>query len=162
MRNLWTDEEIQLIYDNYRDMTDKELTSIITMHSEASITTKRKRLGIRRTNRKYSYEDVVRTCEERNYILLSTEFTSCANDVNFICSLHPEHGIQHVTYGHMLEGKGCYWCGRTRTEEARRNLVTLEQKIEICTMNGLEYVGCNYKDNLLNNILELISKIKAN
>lgn len=150
MRNKWTNEEIQLIYDNYNNMTDKELTAVIPMHSESSIATKRKSLGLHRTNRKYSYEDVVTTCNERNYILLSTEFTSCANNVDFICQKHKEHGIQHVTYGHMLEGKGCYWCGREKTESVRRSLVTLEQKIHICEINGLEYVGSNYKDKLLN------------
>ena len=150
MRNKWLNEEIQLIYDNYQNMTDKELSYLIPLHSELSIVTKRKRLGLHRTNRKYTYDDVVQTCKERDYILLSTEFVSCANNVDFICNKHPENGIQHVTYGHMLEGKGCYWCGRDRTEQARRDLVTLEQKIEICKNNGLQYVGCNYKDNLLN------------
>lgn len=150
MRNKWTNEEIQLIYDNYKNMTDKEMTHLIPLHSELSITTKRKRLGLHRTNRKYTYDDVIQTCQERDYVLLSTEFVSCANDIDFICNKHYEYGIQHVTYGHMLEGKGCYWCGRERTEQARRDLVTLEQKIAICKNNGLEYVGCNYKDNLLN------------
>ena len=88
MRNKWTNEEIQLIYDNYKIMTDKEMMSIIPTHSEASITTKRKRLGLHRTNRKYSYEDVVEVCKKRDYILLSTEFISCANDIDFICKKH--------------------------------------------------------------------------
>lgn len=150
MINKWTNEEIQLIYNNYQNMTDKELASLMPTHSETSITTKRKRLGLHRTNRKYSYEDVVKTCKARDYILLSTEFTSCANNVDFICKKHKEYGIQHVTYGHMLEGKGCYWCGREKSENGRRSLVTLEQKINICEVNGLEYVGSNYKDKLLN------------
>lgn len=150
MRNKWTNDEIQLIYDNYENMNDKELSFIITTHSEASITTKRKRLGLHRTNRKYTYNDVVQTCNERDYILLSTEFTSCAHNIDFICKRHQEYGVQHVTYGHMLEGKGCYWCGRERTENAKRAMVTLEQKIAICSENGLEYAGCNYKDKLLN------------
>ena len=29
-------------------------------------------------------------------------------------------------------------------------MITLEQKINICENNGLEYVGCNYKNKLLN------------
>lgn len=150
MRNTWKDEEIKLIYDNYENMTDKELSFIISEHSESSIATKRKRLGLHRANRKYTYNDVVQTCNERGYILLSTDFTSCANNVDFICKRHQQYGVQHVTYGHMLEGKGCYWCGRERTDQARKDLVSLDQKISICKENGLEYVGCNYKDNLLN------------
>lgn len=150
MRNKWTKEEIQLIYDNYEIMTDKEMSVLMPLHTETSIATKRKRLGLHRTNRKYSYEDVIQTCKDRNYILLSTEFTSCANNIDFICNKHKDRGIQHITYGHMLEGKGCYWCGRERSENGRRNIVTLEQKINICKMHGLEYVGSNYKDKLLN------------
>lgn len=150
MRNCWTNDEIAIIQNNYRMFSDKELMELIPNHSEASIATKRKHMGLHRTNRKYTYSDVQNTCKERDYTLLSTVFISCANDVDFICNKHPDRGVQHVTYGHMLEGKGCYWCGREKVEQARKDMVSIQQKIDICNDNGLEYMGCNYKDNLLN------------
>ena len=150
MRNAWTEDELKTIQNNYELLSDKELAELIPNHSEISIMTKRKRMGLHRTNRKYTFEDVVNTCAERDYVLLSTEFTSCANSIDFICKKHNDKGVQHVTYGHMLEGKGCYWCGRERCEQARRDMVPLQKRIDICEQNGLLYVGSNYNDKLLN------------
>lgn len=150
MRNNWTNDEINVIQNNYEKLSDKELMQLIPNHSETSIATKRKRMGLHRTNKKYTYDDVEQTCRERDYTLLSTSFISCAYDIDFICNKHSNKGIQHVTYGHMLEGKGCYWCGREKTEHARRDIVSVQQKIDICTSNGLRYIDCNYNDNLLN------------
>ena len=150
MRNSWNDEEIDIIRNNYKFLSDKELIELIPRHSELSIATKRKRLGLKRSNKKYTFQDVIEMCAERDYTLLSTEFTSCANNIDFICNKHVDKGVQHVTYGHMLEGKGCYWCGREKCEQARRDMVPIEKRIEICEQNGLQYVGSNYKDKLLN------------
>lgn len=150
MRNKWTEEEKQIIYDNYNNLSDIELSELIPRHSFLSIVTERKKLGCHKTNKKYTYEDVVNTCNECGYILLSTEFVSCANNIDFICEKHQDKGIQHVTYGHMLEGKGCYWCGRKKTEQARRDMISIEKRIQICEKNGLKYVGSNYNDKLLN------------
>jgi hypothetical protein len=150
MRNRWTEDEIITIQNNYINLSDKELMSLIPNHSQSAIATKRKHMGLHRTNRKYTFEDVLETCNERDYILLSTEFISCANNIEFICNKHKDKGVQHITYGHMLEGKGCYWCGREKTEQAHRNMVSLQQKMDICSENGLEYVGFNYENNLLN------------
>lgn len=150
MRNRWTNEERQIIHNNYNTLSDAELAVLIPRHSCSSIATERKRLGCHRTNKKYTYEDVVETCNERDYILLSTEFISCANNIDFICKKHQDKGVQHITYGHMLEGKGCYWCGREKTEQAHRDMVSIEKRIQICEQNGLRYVGSNYNNKLLN------------
>ena len=150
MRNCWTQDELETIQNNYKTLSDAELADLLPRHSEASIATKRKRIGLQRSNKKYTIDDVRTTCNERNYVLLSTEFASCAHDIDFICEKHQDKGAQHITYGHMLEGKGCYWCGREKTEQAHRDMVSIQQKIDICSENGLEYIGFNYENSLLN------------
>ena len=55
----YTKEEINFIKENYLKLSDKEISEVLKTHSEISIATKRKRLGLTRTNRKYSFQDVV-------------------------------------------------------------------------------------------------------
>lgn len=44
MRNKWTEEEKQIIYDNYNNLSDIELSELIPRHSFLSIVTERKKL----------------------------------------------------------------------------------------------------------------------
>ena len=56
--NEWLECELQIIKDNYEDMTDDELALLIPAHSEKSIATKRRRMGLQREGLRRSFNDV--------------------------------------------------------------------------------------------------------
>ena len=131
MRKPWTEEEIKIIEDNYLTMSDKELMSLITDRTEAAITTKRKKMGKTKTNKKYNIDIVKRDFERKDYILLSEEFIDCVHNLDYICEKHKDKGVQKLSYGHMLEGKGCKYCGVIK-QGLKRRTVTDDQCKQVC------------------------------
>ena len=57
------------------------------------------------------FQRVVNVCAEKNYELLTTrnEIIDKRTEIAYIC---PMHGITHTKIRSLLEGKGCYQCGR--------------------------------------------------
>lgn len=100
---------------NYQELSDEEMTRLIPRHSKTSIESKRKSLHLKKIgNKKYSFEDVKSIMNKKDYILISdeTDFHNAASKIKYICKKHEEKGVQLTTLGHLLEGKGCYYCGR--------------------------------------------------
>lgn len=58
----WTNEEIQFIEENYLKLSDKEISDILGTHTECAVVTKRKKLNLIKTNKKYAFEDVINEC----------------------------------------------------------------------------------------------------
>lgn len=141
VRNKWLDDEINLIYSNYKNMNDEELHKIIPNHSVSSIATKRKDLHLTKPQggKKYTYNDVILEMNKRGYILLSREndFKNASSILKYRCPYHNKC-IQETTLGRLLEGKGCIYCGREKTIKSRTT--NKEQCIDLCNECNLEYV----------------------
>lgn len=151
MRYKWTQEEIDFIRDNYDKMSDKEISEYFGTHTEVSVATKRKRMHLNRSKRKYVFQDVINEFEKTDYILLSNEddyVDSATNSLRYLCPKHLDKGEQTISLGHLQAGKGCYYCGREVTESAR--MIDDEENkrecMEICKKIGFIYVG-TYREN---------------
>lgn len=144
MRNEWKKEEIDFIKDNYLELSDKEISDILKTHSEASVATKRKRMGLVRSKRKYSFKDVIDEFNKTNYILVSSEedyVDAATNSLKYICPKHINKGIQKISLGHLKDGRGCYYCGREITESAHMiDLSDDEENKIMCENKGFIYV----------------------
>ncbi len=124
----WTKEEEKLIRDNWEELSDKELQTIIPNHSLSSITTKRKDMDLKRPcYKKYSFDDVIYYISKKGYKLISKEsdFKNAGTKIKYICQNHVDEGIQTTTFGHLLEGKGCKYCGIQTTRDKR--MVSLDK-----------------------------------
>lgn len=140
----WTSAEIQIIENNYANMTDKELISLLPNRSKESIESKRKDMRlIRQRYRKYSYNDVlIEFSKKENYTLLSTqkEFMDCNTKMRYICNKHKDKGEQAITLNHLQSGRGCYYCGREATTSKRRIELDKETDKKICESKNFEYI----------------------
>jgi very-short-patch-repair endonuclease len=153
MRNIWTKEELNFIKENYLNLSDKEISDKLGSHTESSVTTKRKRMGLIKNNRKYSFKDVLEEFKKTEYQLISTEedyIDSATNSLKYICTKHLDKGIQMISLGHLQSGRGCYYCGRNTTEQAHRiDLTNDEESRLICESKGFEYIDSLREDGLI-------------
>jgi len=64
-------------------------------------------------NVKFTYDDVRRLFESKNYTLISLEYKNSKTKLEYICNAHPEH-TQKITVDALNAGKGCQdcWGGR--------------------------------------------------
>lgn len=151
MSNKWTNDELDFIKNNYLNMTDKEISEYFGTHSEISVASKRKRMHLTKSNRKYTFQDVIDEFVKTDYILLSTEedyIDAATNSLRYLCPKHLDKGEQTISLGHLQSGRGCYFCGRIRTETAHiideeANKMECE---EICKRKGFIYIG-TYKED---------------
>lgn len=146
LRNTWRQSELDFIKNNYKEMSDVELSEALQRHSENSVACKRKRMGLKRPRLQHSFKDVLIAFEKTNYELLSDEndFKDMAtNSLKYICPRHRDKGIQTISLGHLESGRGCYWCGREITEAAHRTgfqKSKIEEDIKMCNSKDFTYV----------------------
>lgn len=146
MRNKWTNDEIDFIRNNYTIMSDNEISQILNTHTSVAVACKRKKMGLIRPKLKHSFDDVKKLFENTDYELISdsSDFKDTAtNSIRYICPSHREKGVQFISLGHLKCGRGCYWCGRARTESVHRDALTakkIECDIDMCISKGFEYV----------------------
>ena len=72
---------------------------------------------------KYTFDFVKKEFENRGYILLSdeNEFQNTKSKLRYICTRHKNEGEQTIDFSHLYNSnRGCYYCGRERTESSRR------------------------------------------
>lgn len=64
--------------------------------------------------------------------------------LEYICLKHEDKGTLTITHGHFLQNRGCYYCGREKTESTRRldlNNPTLIQECKsLCESKDFEFV----------------------
>lgn len=139
--NKWEESEIEIIKQYYTIYDDKELTKLIPRHSESSISTKRKDLGLSRKslNKKYTFSDFKRLAEAKGYNVISDEleYKNAGTILKYIC---PVHGVQETTLGRLLEGKGCNKCGYITTSNKRKQPFNEEQNKQLCLDNDCKYI----------------------
>lgn len=82
------------------------------------------------------YQNVVRVCHEKKYVLLTEkdDIIDRQTDVYYIC---PKHGETHTKVDGLLNGSGCYWCGR---ENASKHMAqtTLKERQESLYKQAVE------------------------
>ena len=156
-RGLNTEEIIELFKKKHGDSYDYSKVVFTKMHEKVCIICKKHgefwqtpskhllgqgchKYGIeKRTEEKnIGQEEFIRRCKSiygTNYIYDETEYTKMENKVKIIC---PKHGEQLINYYNLLNGQGCYHCGRETT--AFKNTITNEEFIK----RGKEIFGDEY------------------
>ena len=156
----WTEEENDFIKNNYLNMSDKEMSEHLEGRTEKAVKEERKKLKlfrpktrgqiVNKSKHKITFKDVEEIFKEKeDYILLSTkeEYKNQASKIRYLCKKHLDKGELTITYGHLKEGKGCYYCGRERTAASRVSKVTNEEDRKLCETKGFEYVKTEKLDD---------------
>ena len=145
IRKSWSQEDDDYIANNYQNLSDSQIAEQLNRSSD-SVAVRRKKLGYKRQKLKTSFNDVVEAFKKTNYTLLSTadEYkNSATNNIKYVCQLHSDKGIQTISLGHLLSGRGCYYCGREKTETA--HMINLKKNnediIKLCESKGFNYIG---------------------
>lgn len=103
---------------------------------------------------KYTYDYIKSIMDSKGYELLSTALCKSNEKLDYICGKHRDKGTQHISIYHVVDGKGCYYCGRERTAAARRAKLNKEYDRQLCESRGFEYV-----DTIIENHMVLIDMI---
>lgn len=145
----WTDEEIEIIKNNYESMSDEEMMNLLPNRTKISIECKRKKLGLIRSLKKYSFNDVLNEFAKYDkYILLSQEeeYHDAHSKMRYICTKHRDKGEQYIDLGHLLCGRGCYYCGRELS--ALKNTMELDKNYHksLTEEKGFEYIDTVRED----------------
>ena len=95
----------------------------------------------------YTYEEIKQEFEEKEYILLTNRKLKCDEKYEYICKKHIDKGSQFIDWGHFhCSKRGCYYCGRERTEAARRKDLSEYDGRALAESKGFEYVGMSKYD----------------
>ena len=145
-RNIWTKSELQFIEDNWKKMSDEEISIALGNHTKGSVADKRKKMHLNRNKQKFFFEDVIKEFKKTDYILLSTEdeyVDTATNNIRYLCPHHIDKGEMTISLGHLKNGEGCYYCGREITESAHRlsEKENEEQCRALCEKQGFIFCG---------------------
>lgn len=101
------------------------------------------------------YKQVIDICHQRTYELITTrdEIINQKTEIYYIC---PKHGKTHTKICSLIDGKGCYWCGRDRaaiqmvatTLEPRRQKL-YNNALSVAKKNG--YILVSKVEDIINN-----------
>lgn len=100
---------------------------------------------------KYTYEDVLKSFEERDYILLTPkeEYKGVTQKLQYICKKHKDKGILEISYSKLINGRGCTHCGRERTVSARTKPFDYDEAVELCSSLDFEFVDIKRENSIL-------------
>lgn len=98
---------------------------------------------------KYSYEDIKSIMDSKGYELISTELCKSNEKLDYICPKHRDKGIQHISIYHIIDGRGCYYCGRERSALAHCANINKENDRKLCEKCGLEYINTIVENNIV-------------
>jgi hypothetical protein len=76
------------------------------------------------SKRRTPIEKIRRQFLEKNMKLLTAEYNNNQQQLEFVCLIHPEIGVQDISYGNFThgnngKGSGCFLCGKERTINAQ-------------------------------------------
>lgn len=63
-----------------------------------------------RKKQSLTFEYVLAEFNKRDMTLLENEYINANTKMKFICNKHKEHGVQEITYGHLMYKRGCKYC----------------------------------------------------
>lgn len=94
--------------------------------------------------KKYKYEDIKKEFENKEYILISTEYKNIQSELEYICKKHENRGIQKIRYSNFIRGRYCPYC----MYENGTPPESLPEPIykEATENNGYKYIG-KYSQN---------------
>ena len=100
---------------------------------------------------KYTYEDVLKSFEERGYTLLTTkdEYKSVTQKLQYMCNKHKDKGVLEISYSKLINGRGCTYCGRERTVVARTKPFNYNEAIELCLSLDFEFVDIKRENGII-------------
>ena len=107
---------------------------------------------------KYNWNTVLEEMENRGYILLSdqSEYKGASTKIRYICPKHKDKGEQRIDTYHLVQGRGCYYCGREVTEAAHRTIPDEDLCRAVAEQNGFVYIGCGKQENSGRTIVKFI------
>lgn len=145
MINKWNDNELTYIIDNYESKTDTEIAKALN-RTTSSVASKRKKLGLIRSNRKYTFDDVINEFAKTDYELISTKddyYDSAQSTLKYICPRHREEGVLTISLNHLQRGRGCKYCGIERSAKKRMVDLDFNEAKELCEKNNFTF--CDLK-----------------
>lgn len=98
---------------------------------------------------KYTYEYIKKLMDDKGYELLSTELCKSDGKMDYICPKHRDKGVQHISIYHIVDGRGCFYCGRERTNAGRMAKINKEEDKLLCESRGFEYVDTVVEDYIV-------------
>lgn len=105
-------------------------------------------MGDNMTKLKYSFEQVKEEFENRGYKLISTEYKGIFEKLEYICNKHCDKGIQQISFNKFHNSNhGCRWCGREKSDRARRKSIDKNADKELCAQHGFEYIDTVRENN---------------
>ena len=80
--------------------------------------------------------------EKRNYKLLtpSTDYNGVLQKLNYICEKHRDKGILQISFSKLMNGRGCYYCGREKTEASRKIELNRDEARQLCIEHDFDFV----------------------
>lgn len=149
--NTWTNNEDNILKENYQHLSDSKLTELLPGRTKNAIYSRRHELGLTKQKTKLSFDEVMNLFNERGYTLLSnpSEYSGVTSKLRYICSHHKDQGEQKIDLSHLLQGRGCYYCGRERTISAKRIQIDKKNDKEIVESKGLKYIDTRRQNGIL-------------
>lgn len=93
---------------------------------------------------KYLFDDAKNIFESKGYCLITneSEYINASTKLRYICNKHFDEGEQFITLSKVNAGRGCYYCGREKTENSRkRSFESYESESKsMCLDNDFEFV----------------------
>lgn len=159
-KHYWTEEENNIIKNNYLQMSDYEISEILENRTDRAVHSQRLKLKLYRPitypknkkskNIKYNDIDLIKSeCDKRGYELLSNDYElgKSTSNIRYICKRHSDKGVLLISEYHFFEGKGCPYCGRERTNNGHKTKLTDEDDRKLCESKNFEYVKTEKVDN---------------
>lgn len=101
------------------------------------------------------YQQIIKICQQKQYTLLTNENDIQDRNTKVVYTC-PRHGKTHTTVRSLLEGKGCYWCGRdsakTKTPQAtlsKRQESLYQAAVKVAVKKGYKLLSS--KEDIYNN-----------
>lgn len=98
---------------------------------------------------KYTYEQVKGVMDLKGYQLLSTKLCKSNEKMDYICTRHADKGIQHISIYHIMDGRGCYYCGRENTNKAHLAKIDKDSDKALCESRGFVYIDTVVENNIV-------------
>lgn len=100
---------------------------------------------------KYTYEDVLKSFEERDYVLLTKkeDYKTVTQKLQYICNKHKDKGVLEISYSKLMNGRGCTYCGRERNVKAVRKPFNYDEAIELCNKHDFEFIEIKRENSVI-------------
>lgn len=101
--------------------------------------------------KKYSFEEVLKTFNDKDYVLLSKEYINCKEKLQYICVSHKDKGVQIISFDSIKGGHGCTFCGIEKCNSVPKGNRTKEETIikHFSTLLDVEYISYYFKKGRL-------------